>query len=154
MLLARLATRKAKPNGQYKITLENAKEELRTLDIDELPGVGWSLFHKMREHGIHHVSDLWQYRKGQLQEMFGAKIGEQLYLFSRGEDRRKLQPVAARKSVGVDVNWGVRFTEQSEVKVFLRKLSGELHDRLEEVGYRYEAFWFVALVARFCLEAS
>src|SRR3546814_12959776 len=38
MLLARLATRKAKPNGQHTIVLEHAKEELGVLDIDDLPG--------------------------------------------------------------------------------------------------------------------
>ncbi len=101
-----------------------------------ITGVGWKLSGKLNDEGIQYVRDLWSYRKGQLQDMFGPKTGEQLFCHSRGEDFRKLQPVVSRKSIGVDVNWGVRFTHSLEVEAFLQNLSCELATRLQEAGYK------------------
>lgn len=55
MLLARLATKLAKPNGQSVITPDAARGVLGDLAVDALPGVGWSLRNKLSDMGITHV---------------------------------------------------------------------------------------------------
>lgn len=52
MLLARLATKQAKPNGQVLVTPDQARQLLGDLEVGELPGVGWSLRAKLAELGI------------------------------------------------------------------------------------------------------
>jgi nucleotidyltransferase/DNA polymerase involved in DNA repair len=54
-LLARLATKRAKPNGQSVINPEEARAVLGDLEVDALPGVGWSLRNKLKDMGITHV---------------------------------------------------------------------------------------------------
>lgn len=55
MLLARLATKRAKPNGQSVINPEEARAVLGDLEVDALPGVGWSLKKKLADMSITHV---------------------------------------------------------------------------------------------------
>lgn len=52
MLLARLATKQAKPNGQMLVSPDQARQLLGDLEVGELPGVGWSLTAKLAEMGI------------------------------------------------------------------------------------------------------
>lgn len=55
MLLARLATKRAKPNGQSVINPAEARSVLGDLEVDALPGVGWSLKNKLADMGITRV---------------------------------------------------------------------------------------------------
>jgi len=48
ILLAKLATRQAKPNGQYHLTAAAAPAYLATMTVDRLPGVGWKLGRKLK----------------------------------------------------------------------------------------------------------
>jgi len=57
--------------------------------------------------------------KSKLQQLFGEKKGEMLYNFPRGIDTRELKLDDVRKSVGVDINWGVRFNQLEQVCIFL-----------------------------------
>lgn len=55
MLLARLATKRAKPNGQAALNPDGARALLGDLEVDALPGVGWSLRNRLKDMGITHV---------------------------------------------------------------------------------------------------
>jgi nucleotidyltransferase/DNA polymerase involved in DNA repair len=56
MLLARLATKRAKPNGQAVVSsVDQGRALLGELAVEELPGVGWSLRGKLADMGITHV---------------------------------------------------------------------------------------------------
>lgn len=55
MLLARLATKRAKPNGQSVIQPQQARGVLGDLPVGDLPGVGWALRGKLADMGITHV---------------------------------------------------------------------------------------------------
>jgi len=46
MLLARLATKKAKPNGEFYISSKNSIEYVQQFSVTDLPGVGWSIENK------------------------------------------------------------------------------------------------------------
>lgn len=45
ILLARLATRKAKPNGQYQVTVTEAKDFIKDQPVRNLPGKSRNLIH-------------------------------------------------------------------------------------------------------------
>ncbi len=44
-----------------------------------------------------------------LQALLGGRAGETLWDFAWGRDARRVEPPKARKSIGAEVNWGVRF---------------------------------------------
>lgn len=68
-----------------------------------------------------------------LQNNFGKKFGETLLSMSKGEDDRQLNFEQNRKSVSVDINYGIRFNDDEEVKTFLKQICEELSKRLNEI---------------------
>lgn len=50
----------------------------------------------------------------------GAQTGASLWQHAHGLDERPVAPPKARRSVGAEVNWGVRFSNAQEADTFLR----------------------------------
>ncbi|KAG5460925.1 MAG: hypothetical protein BJ554DRAFT_6970 [Olpidium bornovanus] len=117
IMLARMATKQAKPCGQYFLKSDEVQGFLRGKSVRELPGVGWSLEQRLMDKGIILISDLQQKSKSELQKSFGPKTGTTLYEFSRGIDERPLVVATPRQSIGADVAWGVRFDDNAQVEV-------------------------------------
>ena len=140
MLLARLATAKAKPDGQYHMKVESALGELAGLDVQELPGIGWRTGEKLRQAGFHSVSDIQNSSKASLQGLIGEKAGGLAYDFAFGIDKRVVTPSTGagteRKSVGAEVNWGVRFDSDADSETFLMSIAQQVGDRLTQLGMR------------------
>eukprot|EP00042_Codosiga_hollandica_P059186 m.907153 g.907153 ORF g.907153 m.907153 type:complete len:1278 (-) comp60087_c1_seq5:170-4003(-) len=139
MLLARMATRKAKPNGQLGISPSQAEDFMAQEKVGDLPGVGWSLAAKLKEMNVLTCADLRQISKGTLQESFGLKTGLQLFNYARGIDDRTLKLNDVRKSVSVEVSWGVRFDSDDEVERFMQNVVDEVWKRLQMIGRRTKA---------------
>ena len=138
MLLARVATRKAKPNGQFLLREEEAMDYLSRQPVGSLPGVGWALNRKLQEYSITTCSDLCLVPMATLKTRHGDKTGEMLYCYGRGIDSRELKLTSETKSLSVDINFGVRFTKTSEAEELLLQLSSELERRGKERGIRGE----------------
>ncbi|EGD72743.1 impB/mucB/samB family protein [Salpingoeca rosetta] len=130
ILLARMATRRAKPNGQVYVAPGQVEGYLRDEPIGNLPGVGWSTEKRLQQQGITACHQLRRFRLHELQSEFGDKTGQALYNACRGEDTRPLKENEPPKSVSVEITWGVRFAEQHQVHAFVRNLVGEVHKRL------------------------
>lgn len=60
ILLARLATKKAKPNGQYEIKEGDVMKLLEHMKLSDMPTVGWSTAAVLREHHMSTCSDVWR----------------------------------------------------------------------------------------------
>ncbi|KAL3677374.1 hypothetical protein R1sor_027322 [Riccia sorocarpa] len=134
LLLARLATKRAKPNGQYHLKSNEVRQFMAALPVEELPGVGWALQEKLHSLKLFTCSDLLCLSKDTLQKQFGTKTGNMLWSFAQGIDDREVQLVQERKSVGAEVNWGVRFESADDAQNFLVNLSNEVAARLQSAG--------------------
>uniref|UniRef100_A0A0A9X5V3 DNA repair protein REV1 n=1 Tax=Lygus hesperus TaxID=30085 RepID=A0A0A9X5V3_LYGHE len=132
-LIARLATKKAKPNGQYWIQEDHVHSFLNELPLSEIPGVGRSTSHKFKELGINTCGDLQLWSIQELQKEFGKKQGETLYNACRGKELKGLVFTHVRKSVSADVNYGIRLQNDTERDKFLLNLSGEVAKRLDSI---------------------
>lgn len=126
MLLAKLATRKAKPDGVFRLPAEQVDTFLHPLPVEELPGVGWSLHRRLAGLGINTVADVCRRSKAALQDALGDKTGAALWAHAHGQDARLVALPAPRKSIGAEVNWGVRFQSQQDALVFVEDLAGEV----------------------------
>ncbi|XP_055493148.1 DNA repair protein REV1 isoform X2 [Leucoraja erinacea] len=131
ILLARMATRKAKPNGQYYLKSEEVDDFIRDQLVSSLPGVGRALEYKMASFGVKTCGELQQILMARLQKEFGPKTGQMLYRFCRGLDDRPVRTEKERKSVSAEINYGIRFSQTKEAEVFLFNLAGEIQRRLE-----------------------
>uniref|UniRef100_A0A0D3GK68 DNA repair protein REV1 n=1 Tax=Oryza barthii TaxID=65489 RepID=A0A0D3GK68_9ORYZ len=134
MLIARLATRSAKPNGQCFISSEKVDGYLNTLSIKALPGIGHTVSDKLKSKEVEYCGQLRNIPKESLHKDFGKKIGDMLWNYCRGIDHSVVEAVQETKSVGAEVNWGVRFNDNKDAENFLVNLSKEVCLRLEGCG--------------------
>ncbi|XP_047226675.1 DNA repair protein REV1 isoform X2 [Girardinichthys multiradiatus] len=136
ILLARLATRKAKPNGQYFLRSEEVDDFIRDLPVTSLPGVGHVMAKRLAVMDVKSCGDLQQVSLSQLQKKFGPRTGQTLFRFCRGLDDRPVRFEKERKSVSAEMNYNIRFTAVDEAESFLTNLSMEVQRRLKEAGLR------------------
>ncbi|AWP13347.1 putative DNA repair protein REV1 [Scophthalmus maximus] len=136
ILLARLATRKAKPDGQHFLKSEEVDDFIRDLPVTSLPGVGPVMGRKLAAISVRSCGDLQQVSLSQLQKRFGPRTGQTLFRFCRGLDDRPVRYEKERKSVSAEMNYNIRFTKIDEAECFLTNLSMEVQRRLQEAGLR------------------
>lgn len=134
MLLARLATKAAKPDGQYYVPNEHIEDFMVKQHVKDLPGVGYSTSSKFEHMGITTCGDLQKWSLSKLQQEFGPKTGQTFYKRCRGKDSRTVQLQKERKSVSAEINYGIRFEKDEDVFRFLKELSVEVVNRLQNIN--------------------
>lgn len=117
ILLARLASRKAKPAGTYHLLPAAVPALLNDLPVKSLPGVGWSTEQKLNELGVTTVGGLLRVPKSQLRDAIGPKNGDKFAEFAKGVDPRELETQKPRQSVSAEVNYAIRFQNEAQVEV-------------------------------------
>ncbi|CAF1240544.1 unnamed protein product [Rotaria sp. Silwood1] len=137
MLLARLATRQAKPNGQIYIEKGYEQEFILKQKILDLPGIGLSLLDKLQQNCSHYTIETCKqiqnlFSLEQLKTILGKKQGQTIYDISRGIDMRILSKDYLPKSISIDINYGIRFQTFDELTLFIKQLSLELYKRLKQ----------------------
>eukprot|EP00268_Persea_americana_P055512 TRINITY_DN6459_c0_g3_i2.p1 TRINITY_DN6459_c0_g3~~TRINITY_DN6459_c0_g3_i2.p1 ORF type:complete len:708 (+),score=124.96 TRINITY_DN6459_c0_g3_i2:1408-3531(+) len=134
MLMARLATKTAKPNGQCFIPSTKVYDYLNNLPIKALPGIGHVLAEKLKNRHIQTCGQLRTISKESLQKDFGTKTGDMLWNCCRGIDNRPVEVIQEMKSIGAEVNWGVRLNSSKDSQDFLLRLCKEVSLRLQGCG--------------------
>ncbi|KMZ75187.1 DNA-directed DNA polymerase [Zostera marina] len=97
LLLARIATRSAKPNGQVSIASQKVDDYMKNLSICALPGIGRTLQHKLKAQNISTCSQLQLFSKEKLHKDFGIQTGDKLWNYCRGIDNRMVEDVQVEK---------------------------------------------------------
>ncbi|XP_017777658.1 PREDICTED: DNA repair protein REV1 isoform X2 [Nicrophorus vespilloides] len=135
-LQARLATKRAKPDGQYYLKPELVEDYMSEMPLSELPGVGRATLIKLKNLGFETCKDIQESSLTVLQKEFGSKSGESIWDQSHGVDKKALCYEHERKSVSAEVNYGIRFKNEEEALTFLQRLSVEVKNRLLETGMK------------------
>ncbi|KAK6455088.1 DNA repair protein [Scheffersomyces xylosifermentans] len=146
VMLAKLSIRKAKPDGQFFLH-DNVEQFLDPLSVKDLPGIGHSITEKLAEEIKNSstsdvkIRELKELTKTRLMSVFGEKTGTKLFEYARGIDNTSLEidttdpeAVLGRKSISVDVNFGIRFETIAQLDNFLIRMSKELYSRLIALG--------------------
>ena len=144
-LIARLATMRAKPNGVFEVSGNEAEAYVASLPVRNLPGVGRSALEKLsavvsagdeknnqlKKEANARIAcrDVLRVPSERLQRALGRKSALSLVDACRGIDQRDWVSRPPRKSVGAQVTWGVRFDTEKEVVAFAAKLAGEVSAR-------------------------
>lgn len=104
-MLARLATRRAKPAGTYHLLLADLPTFLAPLHINDLHGFGRATRDKALEKlGTTELGVLAQRSRAALCDALGRGTGETLFNALRGIDERRLESDKPRKSVSCEIN--------------------------------------------------
>lgn len=144
VLLAKLALRKSKPDGQYYLN-KNIHDFLADISVRSLPGVGRSIESRIIEETnaniplIRHIRDLSEQR---LSAILGKVTGKKIWNYAHGQDATSInfdennkELLLGRKTVSLDVNYGIRFDKVDEVDKFLLQLAQELYARLVSLRF-------------------
>lgn len=127
--LAKMASDQNKPNGQYIINPEMAREFMDTLPIRKFHGIGEATAKKMEKLGIHTGHDLGQMSDYDLSRHFG-KAGMHYYNIIRGNDKRNVNPKRIRKSIGVERTFSENRVNDNQLFETLEEIIHLLRDRL------------------------
>lgn len=148
LVLARLALRKAKPNGYFICSNQEEDDDDDYTDndfwsffkIDDLPGVGRSTVQKIKEtfKKIENLNDLRKLTTlDTLKNCLGNKLGTKIYLGIHGKDDEESLKIIynpfeifERKSISIEVNWGIRFDKIEEIDNFFNVCTKYLIEKL------------------------
>lgn len=131
-LQARLATKKAKPDGQFFLTEDLVEDFMCDIKLRDLPGVGSQTAYKLESLGHITCGSLQTLTLASLKNHLGNKTGAQLFEQCRGRDPNPLTFHTVRKSVSAEVNYGIRFENNNQCLEFLKQLSAEVHSRMHQ----------------------
>ncbi|KAJ2712577.1 deoxycytidyl transferase [Coemansia spiralis] len=124
ILLARLATQKAKPDGVHMLDVDAFCSA--EFCVRDLPNVGHVTEECLARSGITTTADIRAATLSQLKGVCGEKTATVLYNFSHGIDDRTLESDRLRQAFGADIGWGVRFSNQSDADGFVLRLAEEV----------------------------
>ncbi len=99
-VLAKMASRAAKPDGLLVVDTEREAEFLRPLPVEALWGVGAVTAEKLRAHGISTIGQLGQRDQGELALFLGAHAARHLHAIAHNRDPRQVRRGRRRRSIG------------------------------------------------------
>jgi len=116
--IAKLASRRAKPDGVIVVPPHTVTSFLHPLDVGELWGVGEKTAQLLNRLGLMTVGDIAHTQLSTLQRAVGVSLGTHLHELAWGTDRRVVTPRRGPdepdKSIGADETFG-RDTDDREV---------------------------------------
>jgi DNA polymerase-4 len=133
--LAKIASERHKPDGQFVITPAMVADFVRKLSIKDVHGVGKVTARKMNLLGIDNCADLQTYTMPQLVDLFGA-FGERLYSLCRGIDDRRIQTDPQRKSISVEQTFSEDLQTVEQCLAVLPELLDDLNNRIQNASKR------------------
>jgi DNA polymerase-4 len=128
--LAKLGSGHQKPHGFTVIGRAEAQAFLSKLPVDAIHGVGAATARRMLEAGLNTIADLQVLPEDALIARFG-KFGRRLAELVRGEDRRRVSPERAAKSVSTESTFARDLASYDSLAEELMDLAEHLAQRLE-----------------------
>jgi DNA polymerase-4 len=130
-LVAKIASEINKPNGQLEVTPEELSSFMANLPVRKIWGIGEKTERKLEDLGVKTCSDLQQFSRPRLVDLFG-KFGLELYELCRGIDNRPVEPDRPRKSLSTEETFAVDLTTLEQCEERLEELFEDLMAELAQ----------------------
>ena len=143
LLAARLATQRAKPNGLFLLPADTQSlaAVLAPMPVNSLPGIGPRAESSLLAIGVRTVGEGAVAPRASLEAALGHTAALSFIDATRGVDTRDIVTIPPlRKSVGVDMNYGIRLSTRADAERVLRGLADELAKRMVTAGDEEVAF--------------
>ena len=132
-LVAKIASDLEKPDGLVIVPPGTEERFLEELPIGKLWGVGKVTREELLQLGVRRIGDLRRFSLDYLGRRFG-KLGEHLYLTSRGIDQRPVEPEQETKSIGNEETYEKDLIEPEDIRRELLALCSQVAGRLRRHG--------------------
>jgi DNA polymerase-4 len=135
-LIAKLASRIAKPDGVVVVRAGEVEAFLDPLPARALWGVGEKTMETLSRLGVKTVGDLGRIPPAVLGRLLGEQHGQGLIDLARGVDVRSVVPYEAPKSVSHEETFDADLDADEDLLREILALSQRVGSRLREDGYR------------------
>ncbi|MGI8433424.1 MAG: DNA polymerase IV [Nocardioidaceae bacterium] len=136
--VAKLASRRAKPDGQVVVARDEVTAFLHPLGVEELWGVGDKTAAQLHRLGLRTVGDLAHTPSEVLQRAMGRVLGARLHHLAWGSDDRTVTarhgPGEPEHSMGADKTFGRDIDDPEVVRRELLGLSTKVAARMRAAG--------------------
>jgi len=136
--VAKLASRRAKPDGVLMVPPDEVVDYLHPLDVGELFGVGEKTRARLRALGLLTVGDIAAIPVGTLQQMIGKASGAHLHQLAWGVDRSTLTPRRSdddpERSMGAEETFSRDTDDPAVVSRELLRLAARVTRRMRAAG--------------------
>ena len=133
--LAKLASGRRKPNGQFAIQPHEGEAFVEILPVAKFHGVGPATTEKMHRLGIQTGADLKAWSLQDLQARFG-KSGAWYYGIARGRDERAVNPNRERKSSGSETTFEADLVDPAQIEAGALAMADDVWAWCEKTGRR------------------
>ncbi|MGY2875303.1 DNA polymerase IV [Marmoricola sp. URHA0025 HA25] len=136
--VAKLASRRAKPDGVLVVPPDQVVGYLHPLDVGELFGVGPRTRARLHRIGLATVGDVARTPRSTLQLLVGRALGAQLHELAWGTDRSTLTPRRSdhdpERSMGAEETFGRDVADREVISRELLRLAGRVTARMRRAG--------------------
>ena len=127
--IAKMATNRAKPNGQLFVPHGSEMAFLAPLPIRAIPGMGESTCKKLYDYGIEKIGELQKVELRFLETVFG-KNGIWIYEKATGVDYGEIVPHSDRKSISTETTFNANVSDRLKLETTLVSMTEELSSKL------------------------
>ena len=134
-VLAKIASRSAKPDGVHVVPAGGELEFLHPLPVERLWGVGPATTDKLHSLGFTTVGQLAAVAEADLVSMLGRATGRQLHAIANNRDPRRVRAGRRRRSVGSQRALGRKARSPSELDAVVLALADRVSRRMRSAGF-------------------
>ncbi|MBW3605525.1 MAG: DNA polymerase IV [Actinobacteria bacterium] len=134
--LAKLCSRKAKPDGLLHLPADRAEAFLAGLSVGELWGVGQQTGQRLADVGVRTVADVRAIDVAALTRLVGAAAAHKLHALARGRDDRCVDAAVDAKGLSAEQTFSTDLVRADEVRDTLLALCDRVARRLRAAGVR------------------
>lgn len=135
-LIAKLASKRAKPDGLVVVRAEEVEAFLEPLPARALWGIGERTMETLSRLGVRTVGDLARSSPAVLGRLLGEQHARDLHALARGRDDRSVVAYEAPRSVSHEETFSRDLDDEGELLREALALSQRVAARLREDGYR------------------
>jgi DNA polymerase IV len=130
-VLAKIASRSAKPDGLYEVPPGSEAEFLRPLPVERIWGVGPATARKLNEAGVIMVGQAAALSEAELMAIVGKAAGRYVHAVANNFDHRPVRRRRGRRSFGAQRALGRRPRTRAELEEALTGLAERVTKRMQ-----------------------
>ena len=133
MVLAKMASTRAKPDGLLVVSAADAPSFLNPMPVEALPGVGARTQEVLASYGIRRIGQLAQSDPAWLRKILGSH-GSTLSAYARGEDSRTVHERARDHTISAEHTFSANVYDPDRLRRELFRLADTVAYRLRGEG--------------------
>jgi DNA polymerase IV len=130
-VLAKIASRSAKPDGLFVVAPGGELDFLHPLPVERIWGVGPATAGRLHAHGVRTVGEAAALSEPELMVMLGKAAGRYVHAIARNREPRPVQRRAGRRSFGAQRSLGRRPRARHDLDEALDDLAERLCRRMQ-----------------------